>query len=571
MGASEPDDPASPRPLHGYELGALLGRGGMGEVHSARDHRIDREVAVKRIRQLNPSSEAVVRFTREARIQARLDHPAIVPVHELGEDADGRPYFTMKRLAGVTLAERLVDGGPLQPLLRPLVDVCFAIAHAHSRNIVHRDLKPSNIMLGDYGEVYVLDWGVARELGTVRTSQPAIAAEPATIDTTKTGAILGTPGYMAPEQLHGAEVTTAFDVFALGAILFEILAAERLHPPGEKAIASTLTFAGDSPARRRPDRAIAPELDAACALAIADDPAARPTALELAERIQRYLDGDRDVERRRALAAQQLEAARAALAAGERATAVHDAGRALALDPESIEAATLVTELIIAPPPELPAELTAALADSERELHRQHSRRGARLVFAIIAVVPFLPFVEVKHWLSLAALVGSGCAMGVISTVNARTGKVPPIVVMCGAVVVAIAFSRLSSPFVVTPMIVLALAFALAARPILIRRTGIMLAFVSVATLLPFAFEWLGVFDPTWRVDSGTLQTWSTVFAGDRPVDIALVIVGNLAVTLVVARYAVVVMRAHHAAQRRVEIQAWHLRQLLPRVATAAT
>src|ERR1700690_1443359 len=125
MGPPEPDDAAlpppavhkslgnaapsvsPPKPLIGYELGALLGRGGMGEVHAARDQRIDRDVALKRIRDLAPTSEAIARFTREARIQARLDHPAIVPVHELGEDPDGRPFFTMKRLTGVTLAQRL--------------------------------------------------------------------------------------------------------------------------------------------------------------------------------------------------------------------------------------------------------------------------------------------------------------------------------------------------------------------------------------------------------------------------------------------------------------------------------
>src|SRR5262245_22779220 len=108
-------------PDPGYQLGTMIGRGGMGEVLVAQDQRIGREVAVKRIRSREPSPDAVARFLREARIQARLDHPAIVPVYELGTDGDGRPYFTMKRLAGVTLAKRLDERAPVQPLLRAFV------------------------------------------------------------------------------------------------------------------------------------------------------------------------------------------------------------------------------------------------------------------------------------------------------------------------------------------------------------------------------------------------------------------------------------------------------------------
>src|SRR5690348_4107498 len=157
--------------LAGYDLGGVLGRGGMGEVIEAHDRRIDREIAVKRLRGDQPSEEAVARFLREAKIQARLDHPAIVPVHELGTDDRGLPYFTMKRLEGVTLAARIAARAPLPELLRAFVDVCFAVERAHERGIVHRDLKPANIMVGRYGDVYVLDWGVARVLG--ETQRPS--------------------------------------------------------------------------------------------------------------------------------------------------------------------------------------------------------------------------------------------------------------------------------------------------------------------------------------------------------------------------------------------------------------
>src|SRR5688500_5550674 len=138
-----PDRP-SQRGATSYQLGALIGRGGMGEVVLAHDPAIGRDVALKRLRTEAPSRELVDRFLREAKIQARLDHPAIVPVHELGYDADGRPYFVMKRLAGTTLHEVLTSrtrSQPINRLLRALVEVCLAIDLAHARGVVHRDLK----------------------------------------------------------------------------------------------------------------------------------------------------------------------------------------------------------------------------------------------------------------------------------------------------------------------------------------------------------------------------------------------------------------------------------------------
>jgi len=325
--------------LERYQLGAVLGRGGMGEVIAATDLHIERDVAIKRVRSSSPTADDLRRFEREARIQARLDHPAIVPVHELGKDAAGRPYFTMKRLAGTTLLARMrAGGGPIQPLLRALVDSCFALAHAHDRNIVHRDIKPANIMLGDYGEVYVLDWGVARVLGAERASALSLVSDSLPGHTTA-GTILGTPGYMAPEQTRGDAVGPSADVYALGAILFEILAGEPLHPTGTAALASTLEHPTDSPARRARDRDVPVELDKLSVAALAEDAAARPTARALAEGVQAYLDGDRDLERRRLQAADKLLAAREALDSGDpakRRFAMQSASGALALDPSSV-------------------------------------------------------------------------------------------------------------------------------------------------------------------------------------------------------------------------------------------
>ncbi|HEY0192697.1 MAG TPA: serine/threonine-protein kinase [Kofleriaceae bacterium] len=239
-----------------YELRELLGRGGMGEVLLAHDEWIGREVAIKRMRHDDPDAER--RFVREAKIQARLQHPAIVPVHELGRDAEGRPYFTMKRLAGVTLHEML--DAPLQRLLRAFAEVCLAIELAHEHGVIHRDIKPTNIMLGDFGEVYVLDWGVAMVVGDGSAS-PSIQDVAAAEGETQVGAVMGTPGYMPPEQALGYSITPAIDVYALGCVLFEILTGEPLHPRGAAGAASAIARPCEAPSARRPERSIAPELD----------------------------------------------------------------------------------------------------------------------------------------------------------------------------------------------------------------------------------------------------------------------------------------------------------------------
>src|SRR5205814_5742706 len=139
-----------------------LGRGGMGEVLGATDEMIGREVAIKRMLRKHASDRAMARFFREATIQGRLDHPAIVPVHEIGVDPDGRPFFVMKKLAGKSMAALIEDSTARNRLLRAFADVCLAIELAHTRGVVHRDLKPENILLGEFGEVYVIDWGVAK-------------------------------------------------------------------------------------------------------------------------------------------------------------------------------------------------------------------------------------------------------------------------------------------------------------------------------------------------------------------------------------------------------------------------
>jgi len=561
---SERDD-ALVLPDIGYDVGDVIGRGGMGEVVSAHDRRIGRDVAIKQMRGETPSAATIGRFLREARIQARLDHPAIVPVYELGLDPAGRPYFTMKRLAGVTLAQQLADRASSKSLLRAFVDVCLAIEFAHARGIVHRDLKPSNIMLGEYGEVYVLDWGIATTLGARRPK--TVGADIDTLDQgTQTGDVLGTPGYMAPEQVRGTPVGAAADVYALGAILFEILVGEGLHPRGLAALGSTLSMPQQAPASRVTDRDIAPELDAACFAALAEDPAARPSARVLAERVQHYLDGDRDVERRRVLASELLVSARAAIASGDpeaRATAINCAGRALALDPES-DAAEVLSRMLVEPPRVLPSELTTAVAAEDRRIATERLRFSVVSLIAVMVIVLALPLMEIRNWTTLGiALAALGVTLVTLWIAYVRKSSHPALSLIVGGVIV-LAFSRVLGPFVLTPVAIAGSLLPISASPWLNERPRWVIAWMLVVALAPIGLEWLGVFQSTWTMIDGGVCATSAILQGRSSIDASMLVVVNLVTLGAVAMYGINVNRRTADANHKLFILAWHLGQLLP-------
>jgi hypothetical protein len=555
----------------GYQLGAVIGRGGMGEVLAARDERIGREVAIKRLRGAAGGAEAVARFLREAKIQARLEHPAIVPVHDLGRAPDGQPYFAMKRLAGVTLASQL-DGAsppPRQRLLRTFADVCSAIEFAHARGVVHRDLKPANIMLGDFGEVYVLDWGLARVLGEHET---AIGIDVASLDgMTQAGTVLGTPGYMAPEQVKAdVDVTSAVDVYALGSILFEILAGEPLHPRGMAAMATTTTGLDPSPARRRPDRDVPPELDAACASALALDPAQRPTARELAHQIARYLDGDRDVERRRELAMAHLAEARAAMASADpprRAEGARVAGQALALDPGSREAAELITAYLIEPPRELPAALRQEMIAAEAELQRNHSGTAKLSFLGILACLAIAAWNGVRSPVLFAGIVGLTGLLGVMhGWLSYRTATPRQmLVVAAGNALLVALLSRVFGPLITAPAVCCIMAMSLSSYPQLIERARTVVIPMLVASWLgPVVLEWLGVLAPTWHVGDGEMVSTSHLIEiGGTPTNATLVIV-HLTAIIAIGLFANALARSRREAQHQVRTQLWQVRQIVP-------
>ena len=276
-----------------YRVLEELGSGGMGTVYLAEDRVLGRRVALKVIGPGAASPEIAARTLREARIIARLEHPGIVPVHDAGTLPDGRMFYAMKRVEGKRLDE-LAPRVPLPERLRVFQRVCETVAFAHARGVLHRDLKPENVMVGGFGEVLVLDWGIAKllelpEAGTPRDAGPVAPAS------TAAGAVMGTPAYMAPEQAAGLadRVGIGSDVYALGAILYFLLT---LRPPfeGDAALARARGASAAPPVRAREREPSTPRpLEAIAAKAMAPDPAGRYASAEaLAADVARHLDGE---------------------------------------------------------------------------------------------------------------------------------------------------------------------------------------------------------------------------------------------------------------------------------------
>ncbi|HUS64417.1 MAG TPA: serine/threonine-protein kinase, partial [Kofleriaceae bacterium] len=276
-------------PRH-YAVGGELARGGMGRILSARDRRLGRAVAIKEL--LRGDADARVRFEREARITARLQHPAIVSLYEAGRWPGGEPFYVMKLVEGEPLDRKIQDRSFEERLglVSHVIAVVDALAYAHGKGVIHRDLKPSNVLIGDHGETVVIDWGLAKELAD--TDPEGAAPAPARGDETVAGAVMGTPAYMPPEQARGAAVGPAADVYALGAILYHVLSGEPLY----RGASSDEVLAQVQAAPPRPiaevEPRVPPDLVTIVDKATARDPDARyPSALELADDLKRFQTG----------------------------------------------------------------------------------------------------------------------------------------------------------------------------------------------------------------------------------------------------------------------------------------
>ncbi|MEZ4314765.1 MAG: protein kinase [Polyangiaceae bacterium] len=283
--------PAVPRDA--YQLGHEVAKGGIGRVMYARDQRLDRPVAIKELLTWNEKQEQ--RFVREALLTARLQHPAIVPIYEAGRWPDGEPFYAMKLVSGRSLADLVGEQKTLAErlsLLPHVIAAAQAVAFAHSKRIIHRDLKPANVLVGELGETVVIDWGLAKDLAETDTPDdggPAVSSKDGlTID----GAVVGTPAYMPPEQASGRTVDERADVYALGAMLYHVLAAVPPYHdvPWEKLLATITERAPRAIEKLAPQ--ISDELATIVNKAMAREPERRyRTAKELAADLERFQTG----------------------------------------------------------------------------------------------------------------------------------------------------------------------------------------------------------------------------------------------------------------------------------------
>ena len=276
-----------------YSIEGEVGRGGQGRVLRAQDHRLRRTVALKESLHDDPGSLA--RFAREAFITARLEHPSIVPVHEAGRWTSGEPFYAMKSVSGRALDTLISEAKSLDErmaLLPNVARVAEAIAYAHSRHIIHRDLKPSNVLIGEFGETVVIDWGLAKELGGSPLAEPGPDASrsDAPSDATLAGDIVGTPAYMPPEQARGEEVDERVDVYALGAMLYELASGSPPYALRKGRDRSVLRGPPDPLEQLEPR--VPRDLLAVIEKAMARDPAGRyASAGELADELRKFLAG----------------------------------------------------------------------------------------------------------------------------------------------------------------------------------------------------------------------------------------------------------------------------------------
>jgi len=589
------DVPTGPDQAQRYRRGELLGEGGMGEVWLCEDARIGRRVAMKVVHpRLTSNLEYTARFVREAVVQGQLEHPSVVPVYDIGIGDDGGMFFTMKRVRGVTL-DRIITELVAHPeaeagrftrrrLLSAFSSACLAVDFAHRHGVLHRDLKPTNIMLGDYGEVYVLDWGIAKVLSdaTAPPTERVTLDGPDMPSPSATRGLVGTPGYMSPEQVQGAPeaLESTSDVYALGAILFELLALVPLHPgTDQEAVASTLTGIEARPSVRAPQRDAPPELDQVCVRATAFDNRERtPSARELHEALERFLDGERNEKLRVDMAKRHASDAAAAISAAHdkggipletRQKAMSEIGRALALDPGNEQAVSSLVDLLTEPPREVPDEVREQLADSEARELKGIGRIAGVAYLSMAIYLPFFLWTGVRNVPAICVFYAFAAISMVLSFWAAGKKRAGPNLAFAASCTSTLSFATTATLFgslIVMPALVAANATGYAIFLRGWRRVAAALfacAAIGVAVLL----EVLGI---PWSAysfgDDGMLIRPGAIELSSVPTMtfLAILAVASLLTpTLAVSRIRDNLTRA----EQQLSMQAWQIRQLAPAAA----
>jgi serine/threonine protein kinase len=576
-----------------YEDGALLGSGGMGAVYLSRDRRIGRQVATKTLHAHLPSRDARLRFLREARIQGQLEHPAIPPVYDLGKDDRG-VWFTMKRLRGQTLSRVLHHQSngdaevlarfPVRRLLQSFLTVCDALHYAHTRGVVHRDLKPANIMLGEFGEVWVVDWGLA---GLIEDAPPSEDRRSRVNpdhsrqiggNITRPGNVVGTIQYMSPEQVRGERADERADVYTLGVILYEMLTKKRFREQGDYIRVLAAIADGHVARPSSVVKDIDLELDAICVKATAIDKADRyRTAKDLRDAIERYLAGVHDLEVRHQAAAKIVKTARDRLShaeiekspaslAGARAEAMHEVLRALSVDPASEETRRFLVELVQRVDGEPPPEALKEVEANRAAMRHEGTVTAVWGFLSWLLVVPLVILAGVRDWTWFGIALGStlgalGWALYRRSAGSTRT--IDGVVLGIFLVGILASVGSYLGPFVVVPTCATAAAmfYAMHAEK---KDRPTFLGILLFGALLPFALEYFGAFGPRVSIAADGLTipprlvgyppvvTW----AGLAWVSASFVVFSALLVSRLRDRLDL--------AEERLRVSAWHLKQLFP-------